>query len=128
MLELNTKIWGGICDANRWVNGHVRYRTDMAGYRREEFWVTAERYGDCEDFALAKRKMLLEMGIPLEALMLATCRTELGEGHAVLLVATTNGVFVLDNRHKDPKPWKSLGYNWHSRQVPGQSTWELIND
>ena len=50
------------------------------------------------------------------------------EGHAVLLVETTNGVFVLDNRHKDPKPWKSLGYNWHSRQVPGQSTWELIND
>src|SRR5262249_45590921 len=54
--------------------------------------------GDCNKFALAKRRSLIEHGWPRGALLLTTAITEHGEGHLVLVVRTNRGDLVLDNR------------------------------
>ncbi|MGV8995341.1 MAG: transglutaminase-like cysteine peptidase [Parvibaculaceae bacterium] len=68
-------------------------------YHREEYWTYASgKGGDCEDFALEKRRRLMALGWPKDALLLATGKDLQNEGHAVLVAATASGDFVLDNR------------------------------
>lgn len=103
-------------EVNREINNKVRYTTDLEQYKSIELWRVAGMKGDCEDYALAKRERLLELGWPIERLKLAICYTETNEGHAVLMVDTDNGTYVLDNRYPSVKPWKSLPYKWVMRQ------------
>ena len=61
------------------------------------------------------------------ALTIAIVRTRQGEGHAVLLVATDQGEYVLDNLSPWAMPWRQVGYQWLKRQAPGQPlTWVSI--
>jgi predicted transglutaminase-like cysteine proteinase len=73
-------------------------------------------YGDCNKYALAKRRELIALGWPRAALMLAAALTETGEGHLVLIVATSQGDVVLDNRQRHVVDWRELPYHWLSRQ------------
>ena len=52
---------------NRRVNDQVQYHTDIELYDKPELWVVADRVGDCEDCALAKRQALIAraFGIPV---------------------------------------------------------------
>ena len=63
----------------------------------QDVWHSNGKSGDCEDFALTKRKMLIDLGIPQSALRIATAYTNGGLGHAVLVVKTEKGDVVLDN-------------------------------
>jgi len=74
---------------------------DYEQYGVPEFWAEAMKEGDCEDYALAKFKDLRDAGVPLEALRLACVFTETSGYHAVLVVTTENGDWVLDNRFDD---------------------------
>ena len=49
------------------------------------------RGGDCEDYVLLKRKMLMQAGWPRQALLITVVRDEQGDGHAVLTVKTDKG-------------------------------------
>lgn len=73
------------------------YKTDMEQHGEDERWSMPEDVdrvvGDCEDFALACRSLLVEESLPSR---LVYCKTELGEGH---LVVECEG-WVLDNRMK----------------------------
>jgi predicted transglutaminase-like cysteine proteinase len=73
-------------------------------------------YGDCNKFALGKRRELVERGWPREALSLATATTERGEGHLVLVVHTNEGDLVLDNRLGQVVDWTFLPYRWIAMQ------------
>lgn len=115
MLTLDGDLWATLRSVNRSVNGHS-YKTDMQRYGREEFWAEIDQGGDCEDYALEKRRRLLAAGVPLDALKIAICRTETGEGHAVLMIDTNKGAYVLDNRRQNPTPWEQLPYQWLMRQ------------
>ena len=42
--------------------------------------------GDCEDYVLLKRRMLIQSGWPREALLVTVMRNEQDEGPAVLTV------------------------------------------
>lgn len=66
----------------------------------EDTWSLDVPAGDCEDYALAKRQRLFELGVPWGAMMLALVEHN-GEGHAVLIVRTTSGDWVLDNLRDD---------------------------
>jgi predicted transglutaminase-like cysteine proteinase len=109
------------------VNNHVNRRliadTDARVYHVNDYWeapaLTRGARGDCEDFALAKRRLLIAQGIPAAALSLAMVRTRYNEDHAVLVVATRQGDFVLDNLASRIRPWQKTGYGWVSRQAPG---------
>ena len=78
------------------VNGAIVSRRDEA-----DDWSVAPPAGDCEDYALTKRVKLIAMGFPAAALRLAVALTPTGETHAVLVVRTSDGDLVLDNRVAD---------------------------
>jgi len=64
-------------------------------------------YGDCEDYVLLKRRMLLQSGWPREALLITVVRDKKDEGHAVLTVKTDRGDYVLDNQAEDVVLWST---------------------
>jgi len=72
--------------------------------------------GDCNTFALTKRRALIAMGWPEETLLLAAAYTEQGEGHLVLVARTSQGDLILDNRLKPVVDWTVLPYRWVSMQ------------
>lgn len=79
-------------------------------------WAVAPGAGDCNDFAVTKRRRLLDLGWPIAALRLAAVRTASGEGHLVLVVATSRGDLVLDNLRSDIRHVGQAGYEWISVQ------------
>ena len=96
------------------VNARVMYKSDLEQFDTPEFWVKAGQYGDCEDYALAKREALLQAGWPKDKLGLCVCYTQLGEGHCVLWVETDKGSFILDNNYGFPMKPSDLPYRWES--------------
>jgi predicted transglutaminase-like cysteine proteinase len=95
------------------VNSDTEYRTDLAQYGVPEFWVKAGQYGDCEDYALAKREALLQAGWDKDKLGLCVCYVN-GEGHCCLWVDTDKGSFILDNNYAFPVKPSELPYKWES--------------
>lgn len=110
---------------NKEINESVKYKRDIDLYQKPEHWTPAILEGDCEDYALAKRKKLLELGYPLKYIRLATCWTNFGEYHAVLIVTTDQGDFVLDNNHREPKTRQELMYKWD--KIQQGSKWYKIS-
>ncbi len=83
----------------------------------EDRWDFAEDgYGDCEDYQLVKRKLLVEAGFPRRALRMTVVIDELGEGHAVLMVRTDRGDYILDNKTDAVLPWHKTGYTYIKRE------------
>ena len=102
---------------NTHVNATIVEVSDMEQYGREDVWTlpTSGR-GDCEDFALLKRKLLIQRGWPASALSISLGMTAQGEAHAVLTVATSQGDYVLDNLRSAVLPAGSTGITFHARQ------------
>ena len=117
--------------ANRLINTAIRYMSDLAQHATIDVWSAplaslGTGRGDCEDYALEKRRRLIAEGVPAEALSMAVVVTHRGERHAVLIVAFEAGDMVLDNLTPWPTPWAQLNYTWVERQVAGSSTWTTI--
>jgi predicted transglutaminase-like cysteine proteinase len=106
----------------RQINSHVNNTivevSDRDQYGRDDVWTlpTSGR-GDCEDFALLKRKLLLQRGWPASALSISVGTTSSGEPHAVLVVTTGSGEYVLDNLTSSILPPAQTGHTFHSRQA-----------
>ena len=101
---------------NRKVNRDIEPATDSEIYGVAEYWTIPTTRGDCEDYALLKRKLLMARGWPASALLMTVVRDEKGEGHAVLTVRTVQGDFILDNKTNDVKLWNQTGYEYVMRQ------------
>lgn len=106
---------------NARFNALIRYRTDEAVWGVEERWVRPfsqfrSRVGDCEDYALEKRAALLEAGVPSERLRMAVVWSRSTGIHAVLIVRTAEGDFVLDNAVSEIRRVDETGYEWRSVQ------------
>ncbi len=115
--RLTSKSMSVINRINRWVNTWIIPTSDLKQWSREERWSYPDNgNGDCEDYALLKRKMLLEEGFPLQALLLTIVRNPLGDAHAVLMVRTDHGDFVLDNLTDEMLPWARTSYRFIKRQ------------
>jgi predicted transglutaminase-like cysteine proteinase len=131
--RMTPKLWSLLNSVNGQVNGAIEQRTDMANYGREDFWNTpleeGRRAGDCEDYVLEKQRALLEAGMPRRALNIALVTTRWGESHAVLLVATSEGEYVLDNLSPWLVTWRQAPYRWVRRQLDGDAfSWAMIED
>ena len=98
------------------VNRRINRRIHAAKDGSVDTWSLATRYGDCEDFAIAKRHELMARGWPASALLLATARIPGGINHAVLVVHTHDGDYVLDNLRSGVTRWNALPYRWLKRQ------------
>jgi predicted transglutaminase-like cysteine proteinase len=113
---------------NQSVNREVKKASDLDLYGQPEYWslprlVDGKLYGDCEDYALEKRRQLIAAGVPQSALSLAVAFTARGESHAVLMISLKSGDWVLDNLTPWATPWEDLNYRWVERQVPGTALW-----
>ena len=103
-------------EINRYVNKVIEPATDMEIYGETERWAIPTTRGDCEDYALLKRKRLIARGWPVSALLMTVVRDEKGEGHAVLTARTVQGDFILDNKVDEVKSWNRTRYEYIMRQ------------
>ncbi|MCB1505977.1 MAG: transglutaminase-like cysteine peptidase [Hyphomicrobiaceae bacterium] len=101
---------------NRTVNRAIKPLTDMEVYGVTEYWTLPTSAGDCEDYALLKRKMLMQRGWPASSLLMTVVRDERGEGHAVLTARMAQGDYVLDNKVDGVKLWHQTPYQFVMRQ------------
>lgn len=117
IVSMTTQTWGVLNKVNTNVNNTIWPEEDDDHYGRSEYWtIPTDGYGDCEDYALTKRKDLQNAGIPLQALRLAVVITSRGARHAVLTVATDKGDLVLDNMTGQIQPWNKTDFIWIERQ------------
>jgi predicted transglutaminase-like cysteine proteinase len=115
-VKLTAQRWRELNDVNVAINRQIKPETDEEQYHLAEYWTYTDKAGDCEDYALDKRRALAQKGWPVSALLLTTARNEMGEMHAVLIVSTDQGDFVLDNASDFVTPWSQLPYRWVARQ------------
>ncbi|AMM87384.1 transglutaminase-like cysteine peptidase (plasmid) [Martelella lutilitoris] len=116
IVELTRELWSDIIQTNDDVNTSVAPLTDNEIFGVEERWEYPKNVGDCEDYALEKRKRLNQRGIPLGALSMTVGRDANGGGHAVLTVITDRGDFVLDNVEPRVLLWKETELYFLKRQ------------
>ena len=82
--------------------------------------------GDCEDFAILKKRELVRRGWPGSVLLITVARSG-GEGHTVLTVRTNQGDLILDNRTSAIKDWSRTPYRYFARQSQANGkNWERI--
>lgn len=115
-VSLNEGLWQQLLAVNASVNQAVVPVTDQELYQVAEFWTYPNGYGDCEDYALAKRRALIEAGWPASTLLMAVVKQANGEGHAVLMVRTDRGDLVLDNQIGTVDLWSQTPYKFIKRQ------------
>ena len=128
-VKLSRDLWSRIIQINDAVNVMVRPRTDQEMWGREEVWSYPNGKGDCEDYVLMKRRLLMRAGIPENNLPITVVRQADGSGHAVLTVVTDRGDFVLDNLRGDIRLWNETGYTFLKRQSPKNSgRWVALLD
>lgn len=124
-VSANRASWSRLNRINRQVNRAIRERSDLSSVGVADRWslpiADGRLVGDCEDFALEKRRLLIEAGISPQAMSIALVRTRWGESHAVLLVAMEGGEYVLDSLSPWISHWAALDYRWVQRQAPGSS-------
>jgi len=102
---------------NREVNALIAPATDFEIWGVQERWdYPQDGRGDCEDYVLLKRKMLMDMGLPRQALLVTVVTDLQGDGHAVLTLRTDRGDFVLDNMDDAVKLWRETPYGFVKRQ------------
>jgi predicted transglutaminase-like cysteine proteinase len=116
-IILSTKSWKDLVRINKLVNDTVKPMTDFDHWGVVERWsYPTDGHGDCEDYVLLKRKLLIQAGWPREALLITVVRDRKGDGHAVLTVKTDRGEFVLDNQNEEVLLWSQTGYRFVKRQ------------
>ncbi len=102
---------------NRQVNAEIKPVTDREQYGVEDYWTLPRSgKGDCEDYALLKRQILMRAGWPASALLMTVVFDERKEGHAVLTARTADGDFILDNKVDTIKLWSKTPYHFVMRQ------------
>ena len=149
-------------EVNTYVNKRITYKTDLEqwGNKNDRYvidkgtpgeyvdrWtvldptVKGEIFGDCDEYVILKRKMLLAMGFPRSALLMTAVQATVKrngvlvkEGHMVLTVRTNEGDLILDMPHytNELKRWWETGkYGLHEfdyRQSPrDQNLWEKLS-
>ncbi len=129
-VVLNTKAWKDLARVNKWVNETIKPITDVDQWGVVERWSYPDTgRGDCEDYVLLKRRMLIQAGWPREALLITVVRERNGDGHAVLTVKTDKGEFILDNQHPDIMLWSDTSYRFVKRQSQhDQNVWISLGD
>lgn len=115
-MPLTEARWNELVQINNVVNSAIIAVTDEDYYKVAEYWAYPDGYGDCEDFALAKRKALIEAGWSPSTLLMTVVRETKGTGHAVLMVRTDRGDLVLDNQDGRILLWNETPYHYLKRQ------------
>ena len=115
---MSSGLMAVIKQVNSHVNRSIRPQRDT-----RDTWQLNPTSGDCEDYVLTKRSALVRNGVPAGALRIAYTHTRRGEPHAVLVVRTSEGDFVLDNLTNTVKSLGASGYNIRSMSSSDPTQW-----
>lgn len=92
---------------NHAANATIRPVAD----RGADLWSVTSMAGDCEEYVLAKLNLLAGLGWPRSAMRITVVRDAQGY-HAILVVETDRGGFVLDNMATDVSPVSQSPYEF----------------
>ena len=115
-IKLTQDRWDELLMLNTEVNQAIIPQTDMQIYAVPEYWTYPTSVGDCEDYVLLKKRLLIDRGWHPSALRITVVLDQKGEGHAVLTVSTDRGDVILDNVRKEVMMWNETGYTFIKRQ------------
>ena len=122
-IKFTSDVWDKLEKVNQVVNSAIRPEDDKDHYGVNEFWtVPVDGEGDCEDYVLAKRKMLVLLGLPEPALRITVVLDKGVVRHAVLTVVTDKGDYVLDSLKDDILTTDKADYVWVERQDRASGT------
>lgn len=127
-LQMSARALRDLSRVNAEVNARIEAVSDMDHWGVIDQWdYPGDGKGDCEDVALLKRRMLVKLGYPAQALLMTVVKDKNGDGHAVLTARTDRGDFVLDNLDDQVKDWRATGYRFVKRQSQSDvNTWVAI--
>ncbi|MFN3685275.1 transglutaminase-like cysteine peptidase [Salinarimonas sp.] len=117
-VRVTDRLLAQVQQVNSAVNASMTWRADIDRDGVPDRWKVRASSGDCEDFALEKRRRLLAAGWPTSALLLALGRDGWGTSHAVLIVRTDRGDFVLDNQVEEVLPLGAASFRLATIQSP----------
>lgn len=128
-VDLDREKMAVLNKINRNINKKITAKTDQEAFGVPEYWTADATTGDCEDFALAKRKQLLSLGWPASALLISVVRQANGDIHAVLIVRATDGDYAMDLLSNKILLWKDTPYDYVKIQSPYNSGWwvDIVN-
>jgi predicted transglutaminase-like cysteine proteinase len=128
-IALTTEVWGKLIEVNRWANAHIKPTPDRKHWGRINKWYFAEDgRGDCKDYVLVKRRALMQAGLPRETLLITVVWTPQNKGHAVLIVRSDKGDYVLDNLSSKIVLWNQTPYDYVMRQTQSNpNAWVYID-
>jgi len=129
-IQLTADLWKSIRQFNEWANHGIEPVSDMDHWGLVESWdIPVDGKGDCEDYALLKRKALMRFGLPQSALLITVVYNRRQEGHAVLTAVTDHGDLILDNQTDLILGWQQTGYRFIERQSSySPNRWVRLND
>ncbi len=133
-LPMTRELMRKLASVNVKANAKILPRTDMQIWGREEVWSypvmrDGVLVGDCEDYVMTKRRMLMDAGIEPANLLITVVLQPNGDGHAVLTVRTTGGDYILDNLNNRVLHWQRTPYTYLKRQSERHSgVWLSVND
>lgn len=116
-LKMSETLEEWLTEVTTSVNQEIKPVSDIDLYCKEEYRTYPNGRGDCEDYVLLKRRILMRAGISASDLLITVLKKLDGEGHAVLTVRTDQGDFILDNLNDVVKPWDKTGYIYLKRQA-----------
>jgi predicted transglutaminase-like cysteine proteinase len=126
VLDWTEELHAVLERVNAEVNAEIEFVSDPDNHGKEEVWsLPVDCRGDCEDFALEKRRRLTdEEGLPRAAFTMGIAFHEVQFfPHAILFAETSRGTWVLDNLHDELLCWDALPYRYTRRERP-DGDWE----
>ena len=103
----------------------IKYVEDKRMHNQLDYWTAyMDRYnaGDCDDYALTKRRLLIEAKVPYECLLPTICMVK-EEGHLVLVIRTNDTDLVMDNIEPQVLSVDKFNYKWLYRLEPATKEW-----
>ena len=104
---------------NARVNASIRPKHDG----EVDVWSVNVSVGDCEDYVLTKRHVLIAAGLPPSALRIGYVKTRSGEGNAILIIKADGRDLVLDNLVSAVRPLSQTGYRLISASGANPLRW-----
>lgn len=117
-VTMSPNLMAMLKQVNVHVNRAIRPQADAS-----DTWTLNPTAGDCEDYVLSKRSLLIRNGVSAGSLRIAYTHTRRGEPHAVLVVRTSQGDYVLDNLSNTVKTLRASGYNIRSMSSSDPTRW-----
>lgn len=126
-VELTPELMRLLSNVNRYFNS-FRYEYDQVKHGQIDYWtarIDKFNAGDCDDYALSKRKRLIEEGVPYQCMFPTIC-TVGNEGHLVLIVRTDVTDLLLDNIEQRVVGVDRVKYTWWFRLDPVNKSWVAL--